>query len=68
MTGARAMWMIVLMALLCMVGLAGMVVADGAWDVGYFGLAMLPLIVGVICAFHWRNRTRRLNHDRHMRR
>lgn len=46
MTGARAMRWIVAMSLLVIVGLIGMLVAESAWDVGYFVLAMLPLMAG----------------------
>ena len=54
MTGMRAMVLIVVMALLCMAGLAGMLVAGGIWDIGFFGLAALSLLVGAVCI--WRKR------------
>lgn len=48
MIGARAIILITSMALLCIVGLIGMLVADSAWDFCFFLLTILPLLFGSI--------------------
>ncbi len=57
MTGSRTMLTAVAMALLCMAGLVGMLLLEGGWDVPFFLLAVLPLVIGL--AAMWRRTPRR---------
>jgi hypothetical protein len=46
MTGRRAMWLIVALALASASGIIAMLLSDGPWDAICFALAALPLAVG----------------------
>ncbi|WP_269791072.1 hypothetical protein [Stenotrophomonas sp. Iso1] len=52
MTGKRAIIVITSMAILSIIGLIGMLVAEGGWDVCFFLLAILPLVVGAVGLWH----------------
>lgn len=57
MTGKRTIIVTVLLAILSMLGLIGMLVVDGGWDLFFFLLTILPLLVGVVAM--WRRRSPR---------
>lgn len=57
MTGARAMRLVIVLALLAVGGIVGMLLADGGWDWLFFAMTALPLTVGAGCG--WRLRSRR---------
>lgn len=46
MRGRRTLVIVVLLALLSMGGIVGLLLAEGGWDVVFFGVAALPLGVG----------------------
>jgi len=48
MTGRPALVGIVVLALLSIIGLVGMLLVEGGWDVLFFALAVLPLGVGSV--------------------
>ena len=54
-TGMRSIYVIASMAMLCITGLIGMLLVDGAWDMLFFLLAILPLLIGI--ASLWRRRS-----------
>ncbi len=55
MTGARAIWLVVALAICAIVGIAGMLLVEGGWDRVFFGMALLPLAVGASRRW-WRQR------------
>ncbi|WP_296248381.1 hypothetical protein [uncultured Stenotrophomonas sp.] len=55
MTGKRTIIVTTVLAILSMVGLIGMLVVEGGWDLFFFLLSILPLLVGVFAL--WRRRT-----------
>ena len=57
MTGKHTIVAITLLAILSMFGLIGMLVVDGGWDLFFFLLTILPLLVGVVAM--WRRRSPR---------
>ncbi|KAF1049782.1 hypothetical protein [Xylophilus sp.] len=50
MTGARTLAAAVALALACVGGIVGMLLADGGWDWLFFAMTALPLAVG---AWRW---------------
>ncbi|MFT3762235.1 MAG: hypothetical protein QM761_06405 [Pseudoxanthomonas sp.] len=54
MTGARAIWLVSLLALVAIAGIVGMLLAGGGWDWLFFAMAALPPAVGGWC--WWRLR------------
>ncbi len=50
MTGARAIWLVLALALLALAGIVGMLLADGGWDWLFFAMLLLPPAVG---AWQW---------------
>lgn len=64
MTGARALCLVLALALVAIGGIVGMLLADGAWDRAYFAMTALPLLVGAGCGW----RMRRTPHDATRRR
>ncbi|MFT4248472.1 MAG: hypothetical protein QM581_10675 [Pseudomonas sp.] len=56
MTGARAMWLISALALVCLGGIVGMLLADSGWDWLFFAMATSPLASG--CGWWWRHRSK----------
>ncbi|HEX7990491.1 MAG TPA: hypothetical protein VF513_10045 [Stenotrophomonas sp.] len=57
MTGKHTIVAITLLAILSMFGLIGMLVVEGSWDLFFFLLTILPLLVGA--AALWRRRSAR---------
>ncbi|MFT4198158.1 MAG: hypothetical protein QM601_09655 [Pseudoxanthomonas sp.] len=57
MTGARALWLVVALALLAVAGIVGMLLAEHGWDGLFFALTALPPAVGAGC--WWRLRAPR---------
>lgn len=57
MTGKHTIVATTLLAILSMFGLIGMLVVEGSWDLFFFLLTILPLLVGV--AALWRRRSAR---------
>ncbi|WP_282268750.1 hypothetical protein [Stenotrophomonas sp. PS02298] len=55
MTGKRTIIVTTVLAILGMVGLIGMLVVEGGWDLFFFLLSILPLLVGAVAL--WRRRT-----------
>jgi len=54
MTGKHTIILTTVLAILSMLGLIGMLVVEGGWDLFFFLLTILPLLVGVIAL--WRRR------------
>jgi len=52
MTGARAMWLVVALALVSVAGIVGMLLAESGWDGLFFAMTALPLAAGLW--FWWR--------------
>lgn len=48
MTGKRTILVTAVLAILSVAGLIGMLVVEGAWDVSFFALAIMPLLVGFV--------------------
>jgi hypothetical protein len=46
MTGARAMWLVMALALVSVAGIVGMLLAEGGWDWLFFAMTALPLAAG----------------------
>lgn len=57
MTGRHTIVATTLLAILSMLGLIGMLVVEGIWDLFFFLLTILPLLVGAITM--WRRRAAR---------
>lgn len=57
MTGARALCLVLALALVAIGGIVGMLLAEGAWDRLCFAMTALPLLVGAGCC--WRMRRSR---------
>ncbi|MGE8227215.1 MAG: hypothetical protein ACN6RK_15650 [Stenotrophomonas sp.] len=57
MTGKHTIVAITLLAILSMFGLIGMLVVEGSWDLFFFLLTILPLLVGA--AALWRRKSAR---------
>jgi len=51
MTGARAMWLVVALALVSVAGIVGMLLAESGWDGLFFAMMALPLAAGL---WFWR--------------
>ncbi len=58
MKGRRTMRLVLTLALLSVGGLIGMLVATNDWDLAYFLLSALPIVVGGWCAWLMRGKTR----------
>lgn len=54
MSARQSLLLVLLMALSSPLGMVGMLVADGLADLGFFLLAILPLLIALACA--WRQR------------
>jgi len=54
MTGKRTIIVTTVLAILSMLGLIGMLVVEGGWDLFFFLLSILPLLVGAVAL--WRRR------------
>jgi len=54
MTGKHTIILTTVLAILSMLGLIGMLVVEGGWDLFFFLLTILPLLVGVVAL--WRRR------------
>ncbi len=48
MNARRTLSLVVVLALLCVGGIVGMLLADGAWDWLFFALTALPLVIGAL--------------------
>ena len=57
MTGKHTIVVTTLLAILSMFGLIGMLVVEGGWDLFFFLLTILPLLVGAVAM--WRRRSAR---------
>lgn len=63
MKGKRALWLVVILALLCASGIVGMLVlTETAWTWPFLAMAALPLAVG---AWRWRAERALLQARRH---
>ncbi|MDQ1093667.1 membrane protein DedA with SNARE-associated domain [Xanthomonas sacchari] len=58
MTGARAIALLLMLALAAMGGLVGMLLAEGGLDRVCLALAVAPLLVGAGCWWRWRRSAR----------
>lgn len=59
MKGRRALLRVLLFALAAIVGIVGMLLTEGAWNVAFFLLAGLPLVAGTWWRFTARASGRR---------
>ena len=53
-TGARALWLVLALALAAIVGIVGMLFVEGGWDLVLLAMTASPLLVGA--GLGWRLR------------